>query len=78
MSLTQRQNFIWSLPIPRTGYLKCKVFKIPGTLSYDDHKGKINFIIFLPIPRTDHVKRRFSYNGAHLWISLPVETHKEN
>ena len=64
MSLTQRQKG----PIPRTGYLKRKLFKIPGTLSYDDHKGKINFIISLPIPRTDHVKRRFSYNGAHLYV----------
>ena len=67
-----KAHFVLSLPIPRAGYLKRKLLKIPGTLSHDDHKGKINFVISLPIPRNDHVKRRFSYDGAHLWISLPV------
>ena len=29
--------------------------------------------IILPQPRTDYLKRSFSYSGAQLWNSLPLE-----
>ena len=32
----------------------------------------------LPKPRTDYRKRSFSYSGAQLWNSLPLELRQES
>ena len=37
------------------------------------HLRKTENTLTLPQPRTDYLKKSFSYSGAQLWNSLPVE-----
>ena len=37
------------------------------------HLKKTENTLVLPQPRTDYLKKSFSYSGAQLWNSLPIE-----
>ena len=37
------------------------------------HLRNIENTLTLPQPRTDYLKKSFSYSGAQLWNSLPIE-----
>ena len=57
-------------------YLRAKFTARSNVSSYSlrDTNGKIA----IPLPRTNFMKNSFSYSGAFLWNSLPVELRQAN
>lgn len=53
-------------------YLSSKFENRCSTYTLRDSENKLK----VPLPRTDYFKRSFSYSGAALWNSLPIEARK--
>ena len=70
---TQRAIMVYkSLHSLAPDYLKSKFQERQSTYTLRDSKNKLK----VPFPRTNYYKNSFSYSGATLWNSLPLQARK--